>query len=277
MARSIFAVQVSSASANSAWTFTITKVLSERQVLRSQHGEFDPANRLIFYAPVPFTQFSVEWRQSPLAEHLQQLRQSLRSLPADAVHASKVYAIFSHIGTPPIVWLTRPDVQRLQSAGWIAALAPRCWDAGFLLQQVPKHHLTDHGVLCDTEQAPASPARFGFRQIPWLSILAQAARELPEASAQEITARFTAGHSQWALRTSAPAAHHRFAQALGCYLARLQDCDAPWPTGWPDHVVTFVHLLYATNAAVAETLFFAALFPDRAHPAVLHSRLGKES
>ena len=278
MARSIFAIRVSPASANSAWTFTITKVLSERQVLRSQHGEFDPANRLIFYAPVPFTQFSAVWRQSPLAEHLQQLRQSLLSGPAGAVQASKVYAIFAQEATPPIVWLTRPDAQRLRDAGWITALAPRCWDAGFLLQQVPEHRLTDHGVLCDTEQAPASPSRFGFRQIPWVSILAQAARKLPEAQAQEITALLTAGHSQWAVRTSAPAG--RFAQALGGYLTSLQDCDGlPLDAlpGWSNHVSEFVHLLYATNAAVAETLFFAALFPDWAHPAVPHSRLGKES
>lgn len=272
MARSIFAIRVSPASANSAWTFTITTVLSERQVLRSQHGEFDPANRLVFYAPVPFTQFSAEWRQSPLAEHLQQLRQSLLSVPAGAVHASKVYAIFSRIGSPPTVWLTRPDAQRLRDAGWITALAPHCWDAGFLLQQVPEHRFTaQQAVLCETAQAPASPSRFGCRDIPWLSVLAQATRELPYSQAQELTARIAA-QQPWAVRTPSAAL---FARALDGYLARLQDCDAPWPTGWPDHVSEFVHLLYITNAEVAELLFFSALFPDRVR-AARHSLVRKE-
>ncbi len=273
MTRSVFAVKVTHTSADSAWTFSVIDLLSERQVLRSRHSEFSPVDRIMFYAPVPFTQFSAEWRQSLLAKHLQQLRQSLRSLPVDAVQASKVYAIFAQEATPPIVWLTQPDAQRLRDAGWISTLAPRCWDAGFLLQQVPEHRFTDHGVLCDTEQFPASPSRFGLRAIPWLNILAQTTAQLPEAQAQELTGCLTA-QRPWTLRTPTT---RRFGQALVGYLARLQDCDAPWPTGWPDHVATFVHLLYATNAAVAETLFFAALFPDWAHPAVPHSRLGKES
>jgi hypothetical protein len=186
MARSIFAVTVTPASVDSAWTFTVTAVLSERQVLRSRHGEFVPKDRLVFYAPVPFTQFFADWQSSPLAAHLQHLRQNFTDLTD--FQATKVYAIFSQKATPPIVWLTQPDVQRLHAAGWIAAFTPLCWGAGFFLQRVPAHRLTPQ----HTAQAPASPSRFGLRAIPWLSVLAQATRELPSAQAQELTTRVTA-------------------------------------------------------------------------------------